>query len=80
MTWMIEATSQFEIPRPTLRLSLQGSGTGPPGTVCGQYSSLGNGMQHPYGCSRYFMVREFQEHGPPLPVGTPSCQHFRPSL
>ena len=35
-------------------------------------------MQHPYSCSRHFVVREFQEHGPPLPVGTPTCQHFRP--
>ena len=41
---MIEAMSQFEIPRPILRSSVwprQVSGTGPPGTVCGQCSSLG---------------------------------------
>ena len=78
---MIEAMSQFEIPRPILRSSVwprQVSGTGPPGTVCGQCSFYGYGMQHPNSCSRYFVVREFQEHCPPLPVGTPSCQHFRP--
>ena len=39
MTWMIEATSQFEIPRPILRSSVwprQVSCTGPPGTVSEQ--------------------------------------------
>jgi hypothetical protein len=43
-------------------------------------SFYGYGMQHPYSCSRHLVVREFQEHGPPLPVGTPTCQQFRPNL
>ena len=80
---VIEAMSQFEIPRPTLRSSVwprQVAGRARPPPCAGSAVSLGNGMQHPYSCSRYFVVREFQEHGPPLPVGTPSCQHFRPSL
>ena len=62
MTWMtrmIEAMSQFEIPR---RSSVgprhrQVSGTGPPGTVCEQCSFYGNGMQHPNSCYRYYMAR-----------------------
>jgi hypothetical protein len=50
---MIEAMSQFEIPRPILRSSVwprrhrQVSGTGPPGTMCGQRGFYGYGMQHP---------------------------------
>ena len=60
---MIEAMSQFEIPRPILRSSVWPDSTG---TWRAAVS---------YGCN---VVREFQEHGPPLPVGTPSCQHFRP--
>jgi hypothetical protein len=48
---MIEAMSQFENPRPILRSSVgprrhcQVSGTGPPGTVCGQCSFFGYGMR-----------------------------------
>jgi hypothetical protein len=55
---MIEAMSQFEIPRPIQRSSVwprrhrQVSGTGPPGTVCEQCSY------------RYFVGRRLQEHGP----------------
>ena len=52
------------------------SGTGPPGTVCEQCSFLGYSTQYPYSCYRYYEV--FREHGPPLPVGTPSCKHFVP--
>ena len=50
--------------------------TGPPGTVCEQCSFFGYATQYPYSCYRYFEV--FRDHGPPLPVGTPSCEHFRP--
>jgi hypothetical protein len=79
---MIEAMSQFEIPRPTLRSSAwprrhrQVSGTGPPDTVCGQCSFYGYGMPPPNSCHRYFLVA--RQHGAPLPISTPSCQHFRP--
>jgi hypothetical protein len=52
------------------------SGTGPPGTVCGQCSFYGYGMQHPNSCYRYFV--EASEHGAALPAETPSCQHFAP--
>jgi hypothetical protein len=51
------------------------SGTGPPGTVCEQCSSFGYDT-HPYSCYRYFELIE--KHGPPLPVGTPSCRLFSP--
>lgn len=50
------------------------AGTGPPGTECEQCSFFGYSTQYPYSCYRYFEV--FQQHGPPLPVGTPSCKHF----
>ncbi len=79
---MIEAMSQFEIPRPILRSSVwprrhrQVSGTGPPGTVCGQCSFYGYGMQHPNSCYRYYVVKV--EHGAAFPAETPSCQHFAP--
>jgi hypothetical protein len=59
MTWMIEAMSQFEIPRPTLRSSVwprQVPGTSPPGTVPGGCSFHGYGTQHPGRCNRYFLV------------------------
>ena len=46
MTSMIEATSQFEIPRPTLRSSLHGSGTGPPGTVLSPVMSILPAAKH----------------------------------
>ena len=51
------------------------SGTGPPGTVCGQCSFYGY-MHHPNSCYRYYELRA--EHGAALPAETPSCQHFRP--
>ena len=72
---MIEAMSQFEIPRPILRSSVwprrhrQVSGTGPPGTVCEQCSFYGYGMQHPNSCYRYL---EEYRHTAPLPISTPS--------
>jgi hypothetical protein len=80
---LIEAASQFEIPRPILSSSVwprEVSGTGQLVAACGQSGFFGCRMQHRCSCSRYFVVREFQEHGPPLPVGTPSCQHFRPQI
>jgi hypothetical protein len=52
------------------------SGTGPPGTVCGQCSFYGYGMQHPNSCYRYYVV--VLEHGAAFPAETPSCQHFAP--
>ena len=52
------------------------SGTGPPGTVCEQCSFYGYGMQHPNSCHRYFLLT--RQHGAPLPISTPSCQHFQP--
>jgi hypothetical protein len=51
------------------------SGTGPPGTVCGQCSFYGYGMQHPNSCYRYYVMRV--EHGAAFPAETPSCQHSR---
>ena len=52
------------------------SGTGPPGTVCGQCSFYGYGMQHPNSCYRYYVWRG--DHGAAFPAETPSCQHFQP--
>jgi hypothetical protein len=52
------------------------SGTGPPGTVCGQCSFYGYGTQHPNSCHRYFLVA--RQHGAAFPAQTPSCQHFAP--
>ncbi len=52
------------------------SGTGPPGTVCGQCSFYGYGLQHPNSCYRYLEL--FSQHGAALPVETPSCKHFAP--
>jgi hypothetical protein len=52
------------------------SGTGPPGTVCGQCSFYGYWMQYPNSCYRYFLM--MKHHGNPLPISTPSCQHFAP--
>jgi hypothetical protein len=49
---------------------------GPPGTVCGQCSFYGYGMQYPNNCYRYFV--QVREHGAAFPAETPSCQHFRP--
>jgi len=79
---MIEVMSEFDIPCPILRSSVrprrhrQVSGTGPPGTVCGQCSFYGYGMQYPNSCYRYYEL--MVEHGATLPAETPSCQHFRP--
>jgi hypothetical protein len=49
------------------------SGTGPPGTVCGQCSFYGYGV-HPNSCYRYY--EGVLEHGAALPAETPSCQRF----
>ena len=51
------------------------SGTGPPGTVCGQCSFYGYDL-HPNSCHRY--LEEFSQHGAALPVETPSCRYFAP--
>ena len=52
------------------------SGTGPPGTVCGQCSFYGYGTQYANSCYRYFLLTS--QHGEPFPISTPSCQLFLP--
>ncbi len=52
------------------------SGTGPPGTVCGQCSFYGYGTQYPNSCYRYYEMRV--EHGAAFSAETPSCQYFTP--
>ena len=51
--------------------------TGPPGTVCEQCSFFV--VRHAIPLQLLSLFRGgFRDHGPPLPVGTPSCRHFRP--
>jgi hypothetical protein len=52
------------------------SGTGPPGTVCEECTFYGYSTQHPSSCYRYFLMTS--QHGAPLPIAIPSCQHFHP--
>jgi hypothetical protein len=50
------------------------SGTGPPRTVCEECSFYGYSSQYPNSCYRYYLL--MRQHGAPLPIATPSCQHF----
>jgi hypothetical protein len=68
MTWMIEATSQFEIPCPILRSSVWPR-RNVPGTGPCVSSAVRYGMQHPDSCYRYSVVKVL-EHVP----------RFRPRL
>ena len=79
MTWMIEAMSQFEIPRPT-----RGQASGPdrcrararPAPCASSAVSMDTASQHPNSCHRYFLLTT--QHGAPLPISTPSCPRFAP--
>ena len=50
------------------------SGTGPPGTVCGQCGYYGFHKHN--GCYRYYLM--VLKRGAAFPAETPSCKHFAP--
>jgi hypothetical protein len=52
------------------------SGTGPPGTVCGQCGYYGYDGRYTNSCLRYYVM--VFKHGAAFPAETPSCQHFAP--